>query len=103
MRNLINNAKKFTRRFHSSFVRRLRDEKWLIVADTGIGIAEKDLPAIFDKFRQVDSSLNRSYGGAGLGLYIVKKYADLLGGEVAVDSVPGKGSTFTITLPLRKG
>ena len=104
MQNLINNALKFTEEgsIRVSVKHLPRDEKvTLVVADTGIGIAEKDLPAIFDKFRQANSSLNRNYSGAGLGLYIVKKYADLLGGEVAVDSVPGKGSTFTITLPLR--
>jgi len=104
MQNLINNALKFTDQGYIRVsVKRLPGEKKiaLIVTDTGIGIAKKDLPTIFDKFRQANSSLNRNYSGAGLGLYIVKKYADLLGGEVAVDSVPGKGSTFTITLPLR--
>ena len=104
MQNLVNNALKFTDEGYIRVsVKRLPGEEKiaLIVTDTGIGIAKKDLPTIFDKFHQANSSLNRNYIGAGLGLYIVKKYADLLGGEVAVDSVPGKGSTFTITLPLR--
>ena len=104
MQNLVNNALKFTDEGYIRVsVKRLPGEEKiaLMVTDTGIGIAKKDLPNIFDKFHQANSSLNRNYIGAGLGLYIVKKYADLLGGEVAVDSVPGKGSTFTITLPLR--
>jgi signal transduction histidine kinase len=104
MQNLINNALKFTDEGYIRVsVKRLPGEEKiaLIVTDTGIGIAKKDLPAIFDKFRQANRSLNRNYSGAGLGLDIVKKYAELLGGEVAVDSVPGKGSTFAITLPLR--
>jgi signal transduction histidine kinase len=104
MENLINNALKFTDKGYVRVsVKRLPGEERvaLVVTDTGIGIAEKDLPVIFDKFRQADSSANRNYGGAGLGLYIVKKYTELLGGEVRVESAPGKGSTFTIALPLR--
>ena len=104
MQNLVNNALKFTDEGYIKVsVKRLPGEEKiaLMVTDTGIGIAKKDLPAIFDKFHQANSSRSGNYIGAGLGLYIVKQYADLLGGEVAVDSVPGKGSTFTITLPLR--
>jgi signal transduction histidine kinase len=104
MQNLVNNALKFTDEGYIKVsVKRLPGEEKiaLMVTDTGIGIAKKDLPNIFDKFHQANSSRSGNYIGAGLGLYIVKKYADLLGGEVAVDSVPGKGSTFTITLPLR--
>jgi PAS domain S-box-containing protein len=102
LQNLINNALKFTDEGHIWVsVKHLREKEKLAieVCDTGIGIAEQDLAVIFDKFRQVDSSAIRNYGGAGLGLYIVKKYTELLGGTVQAESEPGKGSTFTVTLP----
>jgi signal transduction histidine kinase len=70
------------------------------VADTGIGIPEKAREYIFDPFRQVDESFTREYGGIGLGLAIVRQLAMLMGGEVALESEVGHGSTFTVTLPL---
>jgi len=69
------------------------------VADTGIGIAAEDQVRIFQPFEQVDGSLTRSYEGTGLGLILVKSMAELHGGGVAVESEPGKGSTFTVWLP----
>jgi signal transduction histidine kinase len=69
------------------------------VSDTGIGIPEESLPIIFDMFKQVDSSNTRSYEGAGLGLYIVKQYTELLGGTIDAKSTKGGGSTFTVRIP----
>jgi signal transduction histidine kinase len=69
------------------------------VADTGVGIAPEALPFVFEKFRQSDSSMTRPHGGVGLGLYIAKKFTELLGGELSVDSELGKGTVFTVTLP----
>ena len=69
------------------------------VADTGIGIVQEHLPAIFDKFHQGDSSDTRLYGGVGLGLYVVKKFTEMLNGSVGVETEVGKGSTFTLTIP----
>jgi signal transduction histidine kinase/DNA-binding NarL/FixJ family response regulator len=70
------------------------------VKDTGIGISENDLPYIFDRFRQVDGSVNRKYGGTGIGLTLVKEYTRLLNGKLDVQSVYGQGSEFTVLLPV---
>ena len=72
------------------------------VSDTGVGIPKDALPFVFDKFRQVDSSETRLFGGAGMGLYVVKKFTELPGGKVEVASEPGKGSTFTVTMPCER-
>ena len=102
LQNLINNAIKFTPKGHVIVsARHLSDRHRMEfkIKDTGIGIPCEKMPIIFEKFRQVDSSETRSYGGVGLGLYIVKQYVDGLGGMIEVDSSVGKGSSFTVTLP----
>jgi signal transduction histidine kinase/DNA-binding NarL/FixJ family response regulator len=102
LQNLINNAIKFTKKGRVSVSARHLAPSQKIefkVTDTGIGIPEAMLPVIFEKFRQVDSSETRAYGGVGLGLYIVKQFTEGLGGTIEVDSAVGKGSTFTVTIP----
>ena len=102
LQNIINNAIKFTERGAvTTSVRYVSDAKKVefIVADTGIGISKAEMPYIFERFHQVDSSQTRSFEGVGLGLYIAKEYTELLGGKVTVESEPDKGSTFTIAIP----
>jgi PAS domain S-box-containing protein len=72
----------------------------IAVSDTGTGIRSQDLPALFQPFRQVDSGLSRQHEGSGLGLAICRRLAGLMGGAIGVASEWGKGSTFTVTLPL---
>lgn len=71
-----------------------------VVSDTGIGIDSADFSRIFEKFAQADSSTSRRYSGTGLGLALVKEYAEMHGGEVVVESAVGKGSVFTVKLPI---
>ena len=71
------------------------------VSDTGVGIPDGARELIFEKFAQGDSSDKRLHEGAGLGLYIVKKFTELLGGKVSVESEIGKGSCFTVTIPAQ--
>jgi PAS domain S-box-containing protein len=98
--NLISNAVKFTARGSVSLATRTNgDEVRIAVSDTGIGIRPQDVELIFEEFRQVDQSRTREYGGTGLGLSITRKLIALLGGDIAVASQYGRGSTFTVTLP----
>ena len=70
------------------------------VKDEGFGIAEEHIPRLFERFYRVDKSRSRDIGGTGLGLSIVKHIVNILGGTIEVESLPGKGSNFTIKLPL---
>jgi signal transduction histidine kinase len=101
VRNLVGNALKFT---EAGYVRAEatveRGALFIQVSDTGIGIRTADQLAIFEKFRQGDGSETRRFGGSGLGLYIVKRFAEQLGGTVVVSSKGGEGSKFTVRLPL---
>ena len=103
LQNLINNAIKFTDEGVITISARHVPEAQALefkVSDTGIGISKDSLPIIFEMFRQIDSSVTRAYGGVGLGLFIVKKLTQLLGGRVEVESEIGRGSTFTVTIPM---
>ena len=73
---------------------------WVTVADTGIGIAEGDLPYVFERFWRADKSRSRYSGGTGLGLAIAKRLVELQGGSLIVTSTLGKGSEFSFSLPL---
>src|SRR6266545_547910 len=102
LQNIINNAIKFTDKGAvTTSVRYFSDAKKVefIVSDTGIGISKAEMPYIFERFHQVDSSQTRGFEGVGLGLYIAKEFTELLGGEITVESELDKGSTFTIALP----
>ncbi len=106
--NIFSNAIKFTskgyvRAYITGKPGKSPDEELLTfcVEDTGRGIKEEDLPNIFEDFRQLDSKKNRSVEGTGLGLAIVRHLVELMGGTIHVDSIYGKGTTFTITLPQK--
>jgi signal transduction histidine kinase/FixJ family two-component response regulator len=103
LQGLIDNAIKFTDTGSIRITARHlpeTNELKIQVSDTGRGIAEDMIPVIFDLFRQGDSSTTRRHGGMGLGLYLIKKTTELLGGRVTVESELGKGSTFTLILPV---
>jgi signal transduction histidine kinase len=100
--NLLSNAIKFTEQGRVVLTVGCIDGTWDIsVEDTGIGIPPHAREFIFDEFRQVDGSSRRKYGGTGLGLAIVQKYVREMNGTVNVQSEMGKGSTFTVSLPLK--
>jgi signal transduction histidine kinase len=101
--NLLSNAVKFTPDNGRVLLeaRRLAADRFeLSVSDTGIGVAARDLPRLFRPFEQLESSADRRYEGTGLGLSMVKRLAELHGGAVSVSSEKGKGSRFSVRLPL---
>jgi len=98
--NLISNALKFTSNgFIEVGCKPSGDQVEFYVTDSGIGISADNHQQIFDRFRQVDASLNRNFGGNGLGLAISKNLIELMGGKIWIESEVGKGSTFYFTLP----
>jgi signal transduction histidine kinase len=99
--NLLGNAIKFTDAGRVSlYLRRGKGSVRIDVEDTGIGIPPEELPRLFRPFAQVDTGLTRRHGGTGLGLYISRRLATMLGGHIEVASEPGVGSTFSVVLPL---
>jgi signal transduction histidine kinase len=102
--NLIGNAIKFTEQGEVNVLFQKMESEWsIVVRDTGIGIPEERLPDIFEPFRRGSDYATRRHQGAGLGLSIVKKLVTLMGGRIDVESTIGRGSVFTVTLPLHKG
>jgi signal transduction histidine kinase len=78
-------------------------DEWLVfrVCDTGIGMTAEQMRHLFQPFMQADASTTRQFGGTGLGLTITKKFCDLMGGNISVESVVGEGTTFTMILPAQ--
>lgn len=99
--NLLNNAARFTEQGSITVsVDRQGEEVVFAVADTGVGIAPEDVPRIFEEFRQLDGGTQRRHGGVGLGLPISRRFVELHGGRIWVESQVGKGSTFFFSLPI---
>jgi GAF domain-containing protein/DNA-binding response OmpR family regulator/anti-sigma regulatory factor (Ser/Thr protein kinase) len=102
--NLLSNAAKFTAAGRITLKAAIENEMLIVaVSDTGIGITEEALGRIFEEFQQADTSTTRQYGGTGLGLTISRDLARLLGGDLTAASEYGKGSTFTLAVPIRYG
>jgi signal transduction histidine kinase len=100
--NLAGNAIKFTRQGEIQIGAELAaDELIYRVSDTGIGIPKEELENVFAEFRQVDATVTREFGGTGLGLSITKKFVEMHGGRIWVESEIGKGCTFFFAVPLR--
>lgn len=100
---LLENAVKFTEKGEIDFGCAIQDRQSILfyVKDTGLGISKTQQEKIFNKFTQVDNSYTRIYSGAGLGLSLCKEIVDLLGGKLFIDSLPGEGSIFYFTIPLK--
>src|SRR5215510_9355554 len=100
LRNLLGNAVKFTKEGGITVAARsLEGGVKFSVTDTGIGIPQEALGVIFEPFRQIEHSATRQYGGTGLGLHIVKRLFEMLGGTITVESEVGQGSTFRVWVP----
>jgi signal transduction histidine kinase len=102
--NLISNAAKFTEDGQITLLVARSvgaDGDWVTyaVSDSGIGIPADKIDSLFEEFSQVEATTTRDYGGTGLGLAITKRFCELMGGTITVESKPGKGSTFTLKLP----
>ena len=102
--NLLTNAVKFTPDGGRIEVSARRDADNIVVAvhDTGIGIAAEDQAAVFEEFRQVGRHYTNKQEGTGLGLALTRKFVELHGGRIWLESEPGKGSTFTFTIPIKR-
>jgi signal transduction histidine kinase len=106
MNNIVGNAIKFTERGSIKVTTghdHNRDKICISVADTGVGVSEQFIPRIFNSFEQESSGTSRRFDGSGLGLSISKRYIELLGGQILVESKKDQGSTFKIILALYKG
>jgi signal transduction histidine kinase len=103
LRNFISNALKFTMEGEVRVTAQLRDKNWIefAVTDTGIGIAPEHLSTLFSDFVQLDTRIHKRLRGTGLGLSLAKKFSELLGGRVFAESELGKGSRFSVRIPLR--
>jgi two-component system sensor histidine kinase BarA len=103
LQNLLSNAIKFTPEGGRVALKAEADTKYVLISvmDTGVGVAKDEQELVFQKFRQSGNPLTREHAGTGLGLSIVRELCKLLGGEVTLQSELGRGSTFTVRLPLR--
>src|SRR5262249_7082139 len=102
--NLASNANKFTEKGTVTITTQLQRRNgrdWVMVAvtDTGIGMTAEQVSKLFQEFSQASSATSRKYGGTGLGLAISRRFCQMMGGDITVESEPGRGSTFTIRLP----
>jgi signal transduction histidine kinase/DNA-binding response OmpR family regulator len=108
LNNILSNAVKFTEKGKVSlFVKKLSgvdgiEQIQFEISDTGIGIAQEKVDHVFDRFYQVSDEVEIKYGGSGLGLTIVKEIVDRMNGEITVSSIEGKGTTFTVKIPLHE-
>ncbi|PCH54212.1 MAG: hybrid sensor histidine kinase/response regulator [Flavobacteriaceae bacterium] len=102
LQNIVGNAVKFTEKGSVNITTNIKNGNvYIKINDTGIGMNKEDIPTIFDEFSQSDGSNSRKFGGTGLGLSIAKKYAELINIRIEVKSEQGKGSEFTLIIPLK--